>query len=235
MENKGNTESLENTESDENNVINEVTSSKKLENTPTTISLSIPNTAGIDPTRWTAQRLNTFEKHSTYFAIAIDFLVLAGLAFVWPFFSVEWISAGLLAVFVLHVIVFNVRDALLDRKVARRQAYRIEIVPTLSALFEEHGFTLPKESEEILSHHLHSSVTIRNSDGIRYHTWEILVEDNEITAHLWLIDKGASDNKAGSYRENRVKLLVEEYVAKNGEFASPEIREAFIEGVKAAT
>jgi hypothetical protein len=202
-----------------------------------------PNTINLKAELWDKRPLNHAVQSFLGNSPTISAVLLIGLLFcpAWTgrAFGFLWfcIAVGITALFQGAVILLH--EALERRQRDKQLRYRRNKISQVSALFAEQGFLIPEDEQNNLTTTRRAKFKLVNEDGVRYRTDFIGIDDETISATLYLSDKEVSKKlqkmECEESQNRRLQFLIDEYEAENGKFVSPDLRDVFIEGVRRAS
>ena len=200
------------------------------------IEFNEPNTIGLDPALWHRQKPNRFLEVLPYWG------GVASLAtfLIWMMVQLTVLGVGLAgaAAGVIFAVSTYIPYHVEKDSKKKRVQYRSSRIGDVVQLFNEKGLIIDEADLAAVTASVQSGFRVKDRSGVLYLTDYVWVTEERIKASFFLRDPDAIKAIDRHERENRVEgrvlMLVEKHVEANGDFPSPEHREAFIAGARAA-
>jgi hypothetical protein len=195
------------------------------------IDFTAPNTIGLAVEKWEKTPVSFHIRDiPLYCCWVAGLLLIALLAFL-------HLNLGTILTWIGSTVVILGGGYYAERTLRRKHResqlrYREEYVPLLAELLEANGLIIPKEEQQKLTSTMKTKFKVFNEDGLRYRTSGIDAYGDTLSGVFFLSDPTAEEALLYAAREETIGNIVQRYEAEQGEFASPELRSAFIEGVR---
>lgn len=196
------------------------------------INFTAPNTIGLTD-QWDSQPVRHSVKEIPLYGAIVSVIVVVALFLISPFSTGLCFLAVVLCAFV-NIWALVLKNHLSLKHWNNQLAYRKNNVDNVVEFFKEHGFAISEEDQELLKVTMKSGFKAMNGNGFQYRTSGLDLHEGQIEATFLLFDNEARKILACTEREDRITKLLESYEAEHGTFLSPELKEAFLAGVRKA-
>jgi hypothetical protein len=196
------------------------------------ISFTVPNTIGLKSEEWDKSPVGFHVSEIPLYCAWSVGILLAPI-----FIFLSFNMASVLLWIGLGVAIYST-GYYLERKLKRKHRekqlrYRKEYAPALIELLEANGFTISEEEQHALASTMKSKLKVLK-DGVKYRSSGLETFGDSISATFFLVDTNAQQALLQTEHENKIQNIVTSYEAEHGEFATPELRAAFLSGVRQA-
>jgi hypothetical protein len=196
------------------------------------INFEAPNTIGLNAKLWNKQPVGAFTRDVVFYGMILAILVLAGFLSLAPH-TAEWISVGSALTLLIAVGSLLLRNSLVEKHRVKHFNYRQTQILSLAKFLEGHGYLLSETEQKHLTVILRPNFTV-TAEGITYRTSGLEIDEDKISTLFVLSDTKVDNDLRRADREGRIERIVVSHEKQTGQFASPELREAFAAGVRRA-
>lgn len=188
------------------------------------------NTVELNPKLWNKQPVGVFARDVVFYGMITAVLVLGVFLLVAPH-TLEWISVAAGATLLIAVSSLLLRNSLVEKHRNKHLDYRKSVMSDFADFLKSHGYILSETEQNYLTTMIKPNFQVVNA-GVSYRTSGLRIDEDKISATFYLSDVKVDNALRKADRENRIERIVKGYEQEHGSFASPELREAFTQGLR---
>lgn len=197
------------------------------------INLETPNTLGLKEELWEKKPVSFLVSEITLYGAVVSAIPLVLLVLAAPV-SLSGAVLSSLAVAGINVGSHYLKKSIINKHWETQLNYRKEKVPALVEMFASNGLVIPDEDQLALTITMKTDFKAVTDEKIQYHAYGLVIDEKSINVSFFLTDFKAKEILLQSVFEARVESIVDSYEDENGKFATSELRDTFILGVRQA-